>query len=165
MNQDKEYILGEGDTSRYPSKDDHPSAAGSQKATEEFVSLLNAFYHRWQSAGPLESAVATSGPVGQEVQSAIPIVGVVDDFEGGPIADTEYWQAFWDEQTSTTASCVVQSGMVHSGGRHQYDFNIAPNSWTTCALIHWQLQVGALRMASNSIVNRQGWCSTLISTL
>ena len=33
----------------YPSGDDHPSAVGSQKATTEFVSLLNIFYHRWQA--------------------------------------------------------------------------------------------------------------------
>ncbi len=31
----------------YPSGDDHPSVAGSQKATNEFVTLLNIFYNRW----------------------------------------------------------------------------------------------------------------------
>jgi len=31
----------------YPSDDDHPSAAGSQKATAEFIQLLNVFYNRW----------------------------------------------------------------------------------------------------------------------
>lgn len=30
------------------SGDDHPSAAGSQKATDEFVPLLNIYYHRWK---------------------------------------------------------------------------------------------------------------------
>ncbi len=29
-------------------KDSHPSAAGGQKATAEFVPLLNYYYHRWQ---------------------------------------------------------------------------------------------------------------------
>lgn len=38
------------DTSAYPSGDDHPSRAGNQKATGEFVRLLNVYYHRW--AGP-----------------------------------------------------------------------------------------------------------------
>jgi hypothetical protein len=33
----------------YPSGDDHPSAAGSQKATSEFVPLLNAWYHQWKN--------------------------------------------------------------------------------------------------------------------
>jgi hypothetical protein len=35
------------DTLYYPSGDDHPSAAGNQKATAEFVPLLNVFYNRW----------------------------------------------------------------------------------------------------------------------
>lgn len=38
-------------TSAYPVKrgDDHPSRAGNRKATEEFVSLLNLAYSRWQA--------------------------------------------------------------------------------------------------------------------
>jgi len=35
------------DTLYYPSGDDHPSAAGNQKATAEFIQLLNVFYNRW----------------------------------------------------------------------------------------------------------------------
>ena len=34
-------------TAAYPSGDDHPSAAGNQKATAEFIQLLNVFYNRW----------------------------------------------------------------------------------------------------------------------
>ena len=42
--------------------DDHPNAAGSQKATTEFVPLLNYFYQRWQSqAGAPTGLVATPG--------------------------------------------------------------------------------------------------------
>jgi len=45
-----EHVFTPGmNTSYYPSGDDHPSVAGSQKATSEFVSLLNIFYHRWKS--------------------------------------------------------------------------------------------------------------------
>ena len=36
------------DTTAYPTEDDHPSRAGNRKATEEFVPMLNLFYHRWQ---------------------------------------------------------------------------------------------------------------------
>ncbi|MDM7988103.1 MAG: fibronectin type III domain-containing protein [Smithella sp.] len=32
----------------YPSGDDHPSAEGQQKATEEFMPLLNVFYNKWK---------------------------------------------------------------------------------------------------------------------
>ncbi|NJL59225.1 MAG: hypothetical protein HC887_05825 [Desulfobacteraceae bacterium] len=37
--------------SSYPSGDSHPSAAGGQKATTEFVPLLNYYYNRWQASG------------------------------------------------------------------------------------------------------------------
>ncbi|HMB21466.1 MAG TPA: hypothetical protein VKP08_01480, partial [Anaerolineales bacterium] len=45
-----EHILGSQNTLYYPSGDDHPSVAGSQKATNEFVPLLNIFYHRWKAS-------------------------------------------------------------------------------------------------------------------
>jgi hypothetical protein len=46
-----EHITNQGtDYSAYPNGDSHPSAAGHQKATAEFVPLLNIFYHRWQGA-------------------------------------------------------------------------------------------------------------------
>jgi hypothetical protein len=44
------------DTLYYPSGDDHPSAAGSRKATNEFVPLLNAFYNTWQRCPQLDRA-------------------------------------------------------------------------------------------------------------
>ncbi|MCP4662681.1 MAG: hypothetical protein GY856_45380 [bacterium] len=51
-----EYVTDQGgDTAAYPDggDDDHPSAAGGRKATGEFVSLLNVFYHQWQAGeGP-----------------------------------------------------------------------------------------------------------------
>ncbi|MGB8253203.1 MAG: hypothetical protein WCF08_08285, partial [Anaerolineaceae bacterium] len=54
-----EHVPGSKDTLAYPSGDDHPSEAGSRKATEEFIPLLNVFYHRWaantQIALPLVS--------------------------------------------------------------------------------------------------------------
>ncbi len=35
--------------------DSHPTAAGNQKATAEFVQLLNVFYHRWTGGAPTPS--------------------------------------------------------------------------------------------------------------
>jgi len=45
-----EYVTGNGDgTLYYPGPDDdHPSAAGNQKARDEFVPLLNVYYNRWK---------------------------------------------------------------------------------------------------------------------
>jgi hypothetical protein len=37
----------DNDISAYPSGDSHPSQAGNQKATQEFLPLLNVYYHRW----------------------------------------------------------------------------------------------------------------------
>ncbi len=42
--------------SAYPSGDSHPTTAGHQKATAEFVPLLNVFYHRWKAAGQTRAA-------------------------------------------------------------------------------------------------------------
>jgi hypothetical protein len=49
-----EHIYQAGrDTLHYPSNgDDHPSQAGNRKATEEFVPLLNVYYHRWIATAP-----------------------------------------------------------------------------------------------------------------
>ena len=45
-------ISGDNDANanvlEYPTGDDHPSAAGDQKATAEFLPLLNIYYHRWK---------------------------------------------------------------------------------------------------------------------
>jgi hypothetical protein len=58
-----EYITNQGgNVTAYPDggNDDHPSAAGNQKATGEFVSLLNIFYNRWKSAGTTPTSTSTS---------------------------------------------------------------------------------------------------------
>jgi hypothetical protein len=47
-----QHVLGTAsDTLAYPTGDDHPSAAGNQKATAEFIPLLNNAYHEWQTYG------------------------------------------------------------------------------------------------------------------
>lgn len=43
--------VGDNNYAYYPSGDSHPSTSGQQKATAEFVDLLNCYYHRWQTAG------------------------------------------------------------------------------------------------------------------
>jgi hypothetical protein len=59
-----EHILGNRNTLAYPSGDDHPSERGSQKATDEFVPMLNVFYQRWLETAPLpaDSPTAQSSP-------------------------------------------------------------------------------------------------------
>jgi len=44
-----EHVRGGSDTAAYAQDgDDHPSAAGNRKATDEFVPFLNAAVHRWE---------------------------------------------------------------------------------------------------------------------
>ncbi len=47
--------------SAYPTDDSHPSIAGNRKATNEFIKLLNVYYHRWQGAqsAPTDANFAT----------------------------------------------------------------------------------------------------------
>jgi hypothetical protein len=57
-------------TAYYPSGDSHPSTAGHQKATEEFVPLLNVFYNKWKSAGSLP----VTAPTGADLVTVLRIV-------------------------------------------------------------------------------------------
>ncbi|HEX7542323.1 MAG TPA: hypothetical protein VF352_09350, partial [Anaerolineales bacterium] len=55
VNGQVEHVFKPGmNTEYYPSGDDHPNAEGSRKATEEFLPLLNIFYHRWQASQATE---------------------------------------------------------------------------------------------------------------
>ena len=47
-----EYIANRGgDNTAYPTEDDHPSSAGNQKATVEFIPWLNVTLHCWRGDG------------------------------------------------------------------------------------------------------------------
>ena len=58
------------DTLHYPSGDDHPSKTGSQKATDEFIPLLNYFYNRWQEDAPAPLPVSAEEDSGAESSRA-----------------------------------------------------------------------------------------------
>jgi hypothetical protein len=71
-NDAEEHVFTPGmNTLYYPSGDDHPSVAGSQKATDEFIELLNVFYHRWDASAPTcQSLTLNSDPAeGGSVQA------------------------------------------------------------------------------------------------
>jgi len=62
-----QYITDQGTNfSKYPTGgvDDHPSAAGNDKAAREFVILLNIWYHRWQAGAgtPTNTPTVTATP-------------------------------------------------------------------------------------------------------
>jgi hypothetical protein len=135
-----EHLVTGRNTLFYPSDDDHPSAAGSQKATEEFLPLLNVFYHRWAAFTPSEPpagepnppAVATTGPDAHSGDSALPAGdGLLADFE--TLAPN--LAAYWDETTITQIACAPAGDAAYRGNSAlRIDFDVAAGSWSTCVL-------------------------------
>jgi hypothetical protein len=128
-----EHILGNRNTLNYPSGDDHPSERGSQKATEEFIPMLNVFYHRWLETASLppapEAGSAPEAGTQPEVQPEAGVLsGGIDDFESGAPG----WESFHDE-TGSTMTCGAESGSGRSGNSLRLDFNINAGGWGTCA--------------------------------
>jgi hypothetical protein len=111
--------FGAHNTLAYPSGDDHPSVAGSQKATNEFVPLLNVYYRRWkngahniafksnltQDGWVLESAQGSG--VGGSVNSAATTIRLGDD------AQNRQYAAILSFNTSSLPdNAVIVSAMV-----------------------------------------------------
>jgi len=150
-----EHAVGNRDTLYYPSGDDHPSETGSQKATEEFIPLLNVVYNRWKASAPLQPSAESLDPAGEPSQettdetlpqSPAPAgqgaaAALIDDFEVDNPPGTNGWEPFWDEATPTSMHCAAKSGMAN-GGSHALilDFDVSPNAWGTCALFYDSLQ-------------------------
>lgn len=146
-----EYVNDQGgNTEYYPSEDDHPNQEGSRKATDEFVPLLNVFYHRWSSGAPAQPpvqqppAVPTlpEGETPVEIPPAAPPTSnLIEDFEAESLPDREGWVGYWEEGTQTTLKCQRESGMANSGnfGLH-IDYAIQANSWGTCSMFYPQMQ-------------------------
>ena len=132
------HISGSKDTLAYPSGDDHPSEAGSRKATEEFLPLLNVFYHRWAESAPSAAPVDASQPAATaRVVEAEPadiepaIAGMLFDFEKAPASI----EAFRDEATTSSMACRMSSDQAASGSASlQIDVDVVSNSWGTCRL-------------------------------
>jgi hypothetical protein len=143
-----EHVTVGGDTLYYPTNgDEHPNPAGNQKATSEFVPLLNVHYHRWQAGGPpsqpaptqppateapAAEAPATEEPAAEEpAQPARPPTeaGLVDDFEGTYEPD-QGWEAWVDDQTDTSMAFALDNEVAHGGSASmRIEFDIAPGSW------------------------------------
>lgn len=138
-----ERITEHGNTLVYDSDgDDHPNPEGSQKATEEFIPLLNIFYHRWVNnpflpVEPLEQKPTPEETTPEEPtpEAAVPdqplppaSSALIDDFDGHLLPGTGGWQAYWDETTPTAFTCTPEDGALH------LTFDISANSWGTCPL-------------------------------
>jgi hypothetical protein len=147
-----EYVISHGANTLYYDSDgdDHPNPEGSQKATDEFVSLLNVYYHRWKAGAP-QAPPALQNPTqvgpqaegtqeggGAPPEPAMPLPagdGLIDAFEGGPAPGTWGWQPYWDESTSTVVTCDADGSLAYSGqGALYFQVDVTPESWATCSL-------------------------------
>lgn len=141
-----EHISNNVNTLYYDSDgDNHPNTAGSQKASAEFIPLLNLYYRRWMAGAPaVQPPPAQESTPAEEVQTPpegetqspdsapadLPPSGFIDDFEGTPPPETDGWQAYWDEATVTQFDCALENEVL------RIDFDIAAESWATCTLFY-----------------------------
>lgn len=78
-----EHITNQGsDTSRYPSGDSHPTAAGDQKATGEYLPLLNIAYNCWKGLGSCPGQAGSCEITGNATVPATAAVGQAVSFDG-----------------------------------------------------------------------------------
>jgi hypothetical protein len=164
LNGTIEYITNQGkNTAAYPSDDDHPSATGNRKATGEFIPLLNVYYHRWKAGAgapvatqpeptitaalpteaPTVAATATRKPAAAKTEIAVAPAAkdVIDNFENDVPLDTEGWQVYFDESTSTQMNCRRDTNLAKSGTASlRIEYTVAASSWGTCALSYTSAQ-------------------------
>jgi len=131
----------------YPTNgDDHPSPRGNRKATDEFVPLLNAYYHQWIINAPKPVVTPPAAPRASEGTEereeetrparapSKPVIpgGIIDDFE----KEDPEWKAFMDESTRTRLVSVRDSSRSHSGKTSlRIEYHVVPESWATCSLV------------------------------
>jgi hypothetical protein len=124
-----QYINDTGsNTSYYPSEDDHPSIEGSLKATEEFVPLLNVWYHRWRAA---QSGQVIQQPTQQEPTSEShpsTLSGLVTDFETNSGSLSTY-----PDGNGSNVTCDLDGNTTYSGTNSlKIEYSIVPGGWVDC---------------------------------
>uniref|UniRef100_A0A7C4L1F9 CBM11 domain-containing protein n=1 Tax=Bellilinea caldifistulae TaxID=360411 RepID=A0A7C4L1F9_9CHLR len=129
----------------YPSSggDDHPNEAGSRKATEEFVPLLNAWYHLWQAGAPAQPpetevlpTAAVEEPVeeepgeepGENPPSIIPAGDFLFDFEAGATG----WNSYRDD--SSQIECTAAANPAGDGSVLRLSYQLSPEGWAGCGV-------------------------------
>lgn len=133
-----EHSVTGSNTLAYPSGDDHPSEAGSQKATEEFIPMLNYFYQVWQSGAPADASAPEVEPTADSAPppQAAPSTGTeIDSFDQGTPVGTGGWQVYTDDSGTSKLSCKTTGEQSQSGGQALLmDYQISSGGWATCDL-------------------------------
>lgn len=145
------HVTTNSDTLAYPSGDDHPSEAGSRKATEEFIPLLNIYTQRWQASDPQPVTISSEtgevstveiepgeiGSAGSDTAGTALDGGLIDNFENDNPPGINGWEAFIGDPNSTSMQCTAVGGEAFAGERSLVvDFDVAANDWATCALMY-----------------------------
>ena len=134
-----EHVFSDGkNTSLYASAegDDHPNVNGSQKATGEFVPLLNIFYHQWkakatsQAESPTIESPAEPAQDAPQQPSAPTTVLLINDFESG----NERLEHYISEG-GTQIKCEITSNTPYEGKNAlQVEYQITPDGWIDCSV-------------------------------
>ncbi len=125
----------------YPTDDDHPAARGDQKATGEFLPLLNYYVNRWQagdtSAPPVSepAPAAEADPVPELYPAQSAATSIIDDFEGAAPRGSYGWEAFKDDRSSSKITCAPNGEIAYQGAHSlKINYNVELYSWSTCDL-------------------------------
>ena len=60
-------------------------------------------------------------------------IGLIDDFEGAPLARTAGWEGYFQDNTDTKITCAVNSDSAHAGAKSLlFQFDVVADSWATC---------------------------------
>jgi len=105
---------GGGNTLAYPTGDDHPNYVGNQKATAEFLPLLNVAYNRFVRGGADAPAITSLSPSSGGVGTEVTIDGAnFGDSRGSSYVAFESTQATqYLEWTDTRIRCRVPTGAL-----------------------------------------------------
>ena len=105
-----QHVIGGGDNyAYYPTEDSHPNKQGQQKATQEFVPLLNYCYNEWKGGGASVSAPTVETDEATGVNAAGATMNGSVNPNG---ASTAYWFKYGKTESygSTTAQKDAGSG-------------------------------------------------------
>jgi hypothetical protein len=117
--------------SSYPTSSDgdsHPTSQGQQKATDEFVTLLNVYYNLWQAGQPQPPPVVSTVDSSSGDRTDQPLtsetVGLIDDME-----TQNAWSSSPDDLGSSVES-VLADQEAHGGSQSlRIEIDIAEGGW------------------------------------
>ena len=139
-----QHVANQGkNTLVYPtgSGDDHPSPAGGQKATREFLPLLNAYTNKWLKTAPASPPAApapkeettASPPPPPPSSGPKPQGDLIDNFETNSVP----WEAFLDGEQKTKLTGTRDESQAKNGKYGlRIDYQVSPGGWATYSLIY-----------------------------